>query len=427
MSLNHNRLAVSSEYSAVNYLPATLKTNKSGWLIEYYVENPQTQELARKKIRLSRLMSRYSSKSEAKKHINNIIIALNMRLSTGWNPFFQGEDSRMYTPIKDTPIKDVAARYMEEIEKTLRPATYRTYKTFIKVFCEWVEKQQPNIYSSMISHTMIVRFMDYIYYERKGTSGNEITASAYNSYIKQGSAFFSWMMDKCYCKENHFQKIKAKKVEDKKRILIPEETREKINEYLKVKNPMYLIMLKLIYSGLIRPHELRGLKVENLSFADMQIRIPKNVAKNGHERVVPLSKEILLDFLDIGVQNAKMSDYIFGEHFKTCSTRMADATMPKHWVKLRKALNLPKEMQQYSFRDTGMTEMIKNGIDPLSVKQLADHSSLAMTTIYTKHVDPNLRDIVISKTPKFAKDKDEAKPKPDSIETSSSLQPPLLQ
>ncbi len=137
MSLNHNRLAVSSEYSAVNYLPATLKTNKSGWLIEYYVENPQTQELARKKIRLSRLMSRYSSKSEEKKHINNIIIALNMRLSTGWNPFFQGEDSRMYTP-----IKDVAARYMEEIEKTLRPATYRTYKTFIKVFCEWVEKQQ---------------------------------------------------------------------------------------------------------------------------------------------------------------------------------------------------------------------------------------------------------------------------------------------
>ena len=420
MSLNHNRLAVSSEYSAVNYLPATLKTNKSGWIIEYYVENPQTQELARKRIKLQRLLTRYSNKGEAKKHINNIIVALNMRLSTGWNPFFQGEDSRMYTP-----IKDVAARYMEEIEKTLRPATYRTYKTFIKVFSEWVEKQQPAIYSSMVSHTMIVRFMDYVYYERKGMSGDDISAAAYNSYIKQGSAFFSWMMDKCYCKENHFQKIKAKKVEDKKRILIPEETREKIDEYLKAKNPMYLIMLKLIYSGLIRPHELRGLKVENLSFADMQIRIPKDVAKNGHERVVPLSKEILLDFLDIGVQNAKMSDYIFGEHFKTCSTRMADATMPKHWVKLRKALNLPKEMQQYSFRDTGMTEMIKNGIDPLSVKQLADHSSLAMTTIYTKHVDPNLRDIVISKTPKFAKAKDDKIPEEVATEKSSVSRPPL--
>ena len=53
-----------------------------------------------------------------------------------------------------------------------------------------------------------------------------------------------------------------------------------------------------------------------------------------------------------------------------------------------------------------MEEMIKNGIDPLSVKQLADHHSLDMTAIYTKHVDPNLREIVISKTPKFSKSED---------------------
>ena len=305
-----------------------------------------------------------------------------------------------------TPIQDVANMYMNEVEKTLRPATYRTYKTFIKVFCEWIEKQQKGIYSSMISHTMVVRFMDYVYYERKGISGDDMTATSYNGYIKQGSAFFNWMIDKCYCKENHFQKIKAKKVEDKKRVLIPEDVREKISNYLKVKNPSYLLMLKLIYAGLIRPKELRMLKVEDLSFANKQIRIRKEVAKNGHERLVPLSQELLLDFLDIGIQQGNNSDYIFGEHFKTGPVRMADATMPKHWVKLRKTLNLPVEMQQYSFRDTGMTEMIKNGIDPLTVKQLADHSSLAMTTIYTKHVDPNLRDIVISKTPKFSKAKE---------------------
>lgn len=402
MPTNYNRLAVSSEYAAVNYLPATLKTNKSGWLIEYYVENPLTQELARKRIKLQRLLTRYANKGEAKKHINNIILALNMKLSTGWNPFFLGEDSRMYTP-----IKDVAARYLEEIEKNLRPATYRTYKTFIKVFSEWIEKQQPEMYSSMISHTLVVRFMDYVYNERKGISGDEMSAAAYNSYIKQGSAFFSWMIDKCYCKENHFQKIKAKKAEEKKRILIPEDTREKIEEYLKVKNPRFLLMLKLMYAGLIRPKELRQLKVENLSFKDMQLKIPKEVAKNGHERLVPLSKEILLEFVDVGVHQANMSDYIFGEHFQSCPKLMSDGTMPKHWTKLRNALGLPMEMQMYSFRDTGMTEMIKNGMDPLSVKQLADHHSLAMTSVYTKHVDPNLREIVISKTPKFSKSEDD--------------------
>lgn len=398
MSTNQNRLAVSSAYSAVNYLPAALKTNKSGWLIEYYVENPQTQELARKRIKLQRLLARYSNKGEAKKHINNIIVALNMKLSTGWNPYFQGEDSRMYTP-----IQEVTRKYMEEIEKTLRPATYRTYKTFVTVFREWVEKQQKGIYSSMISHTMIVRFMDYIANERKNPNGEDLSAHSYNTYIKQGSAFFSWMVEKCYCKENHFLKIKTRKTEEKKRVLIPEETRSRIEEYLRYKNPRFLLMIKLIYGSLIRPKELRYLVVSDLSFADKQLIIRKDVAKNNHERIVPLTDEILQNFLDIGIQYGKNTDYIFGNGFKTCAVRMGDATLSKQWVKLRKALNLPDEMQLYSFRDTGMTDMIKNGMDPLSVKQLADHHSLEMTTIYTKHADPNLRNVLVAKTPKFTK------------------------
>lgn len=397
MPTTHNRLAVSSQYAATNYLPATLKTNKSGWLIEYYVENPQTQELQRKKIRLKRLLDRYPSKTDAKKHINNIILALNMKLSTGWNPFFSGEDSRMYTP-----IQDVADMYMNEVEKTLRPATYRTYKTFIKVFCEWIEKQQKGIYSSMISHTMVVRFMDYIFLERKNPNGEDLSAHSYNTYVKQGSAFFSWMVDKCYCKENHFLKIKTRKAEEKKRVLIPEETRNKVEEHLKFKNPSLLLMIKLIYGSLIRPKELRYLIVNDISFANKQLLIRKEVAKNGHERTVPLTDEILKNFLDIGIQYGKGTDYIFGDGFKTCSKRMGDATLSKQWVRIRKALSLPEEMQLYSFRDTGMTDMIKNGIDPLSVKQLADHHSLEMTTIYTKHADPNLRDILNKKTPSFS-------------------------
>ena len=148
MSNTSNRLAVSSAYAAANYLPAILKTNKSGWLIEYYVKNPQTQELARKKIRLARLMSRYSSKTEARKHINNIIVALNMKLSTGWNPYFQGEDSRMYTP-----MMEVLELYKESVQKELRSTTARSYISFAGIFGEWLAKTAPNIYSSMITHT----------------------------------------------------------------------------------------------------------------------------------------------------------------------------------------------------------------------------------------------------------------------------------
>jgi integrase len=58
-------------------------------------------------------------------------------------------------------------------------------------------------------------------------------------------------------------------------------------------------------------------------------------------------------------------------------------------------------MQLYSLRDTGINEMIKSGIDDLSVMQHADHSSLDMTTRYANHADPHLVDVIYNKAPSF--------------------------
>jgi site-specific recombinase XerD len=397
MSINSPRLAVSSGYSAANYLPAILKTNQSGWIIEYYVENPQTQMLARKKIKLQRLLCRYSSKIEAKKHINNIIVALNMKLSTGWNPYFVGEDSRMYIP-----LKEVGERYKDEIKRNTRPATFSSYNSFVSIFCEWMDKVSPNIYSSMVTHALVAKFMDYVYNERRGRKTDSMSNRTYNNYIKNGSAFFSWMVDKCYCKENHFTKVKCKKKEDKKRILIPEETRERITKYLQSKNPNYLLMLKLIYNSLIRPKEIRNLLVSDISVVKGQITVRKEVSKNGKERITPMTQDIIEDFKRLNLQSYTQGCYVFGENFEPSKTKLTDFNMHKYWAKMRKELKLPEEMQQYSLRDSGIFEMIKSGIDPLSVQQLADHHSLEMTTIYAKHLDPNLQKIIVDNAPKFA-------------------------
>ena len=73
----------------------------------------------------------------------------------------------------------------------------------------------------------------------------------------------------------------------------------------------------------------------------------------------------------------------------------------KLWDKTKKHLNLRDEFQLYSFRDTGIFEMLKSGIDPLTVKQHADHHSLEMTTLYSDHFDPNLNENIRAHAPKF--------------------------
>ena len=400
MSVNSNRLAVSSAYSAANYLPAMLKTNKSGWLIEYYVENPQTQELSRKRIKLQRLLSRYSSKTEAKKHINNIIVALNLKLSTGWNPYFQGEDSRYYTP-----MVDVLESYKEAAVKEHRETTADSYISFANIFGEWISKNFPKIYCSMISHSMIVQFMDYVQNERSGRSG-DISPRTYNNYVKNGSALFTWMINRCYCKENHFQKIKTKKVGQKKRILIPVEKRIEIQKYLIEKNPGYLAFLELIYGALLRPKEILMLLVGDVSMEEKTITIRPEVSKNGKQRIVPMTKEIEQMIAKMGVENHPAEHYLFSTKQKPGKEVPSPRFYRNFWNKLRKKFDLPMEMQQYSLRDTGITEMLKHGLDPLSVKQLADHYSLSMTTIYSNHADPHLKDLIREKAPNFVNGQD---------------------
>ena len=51
---------------------------------------------------------------------------------------------------------------------------------------------------------------------------------------------------------------------------------------------------------------------------------------------------------------------------------------------MRKALNIKKEYQLYSLKDTGISNLLNSGVPPLKVRDHARHSALAMTEKYTQ-------------------------------------------
>ena len=90
--------------------------------------------------------------------------------------------------------------------------------------------------------------------------------TTYNNMLKMTRAFFAWAKDKCYIKENHFELIKAKKRQEKKRILIPLEQRRQIREYYERVRPEMVMVCELVYSSLIRPI-LRGYNLVTNGYA----------------------------------------------------------------------------------------------------------------------------------------------------------------
>lgn len=374
-----------------NYLPAVLKENKSGWLIEYYVEHPQTKRLTRKQIRLKRLVSRYSTLREARLHISKIITSINIRLSGGWNPFFENEDARFYEK-----LNVVADLFLKEKTKELRENTMRSYRSFINILLSYVNKENPHLICSLFNHSLAIRYMDYIYNDRN------VSATTYNNHLKMGIAFFNWCKEKNYSKQNPFERIKKKTKVHKKRIIIPKHVRQQITDYLiKTDNIEFLVICKLVYNSLIRPKEILLIKIEHINVKEKYIVVPAENAKNHKTRYCAINDDIISDLQKLNLKKYPKGYYLFGSYLRPSADPAHVKRAGKEWVKLRKALNLPAEMQLYSLRDTGIFDMLKAGIDDLSVMQHANHSSLDITSIYANHHDPNLIKTISTRAPKF--------------------------
>lgn len=362
-----------------NYLPAVLKKYSTGWMVEYWCEDPNEGAMKRVRIRVDRIRKRYARVAEANAHIAKIVLDLNMRLVNGWNPFVHEENARSYSS-----FDSVVDAYIKEKEKELRPDTMRCYRSFTSTFLNFVHKRCPiNFYSGNFNRQHASRLMDYIYNERG------VSQRSYNNYLKFFRTFFNWCLEKCYVSSNPFVHLKPKQKTNKKRGIIDAATRKVIVNYLSEHDPYFLVVCKLMYYSLIRPKEILSLKVGDVDLDRKSIFVSAGNAKNHHARFAAITPD-LASALEY-VRKYPKDMWLVSQSMSPSHVKAHRAKLSKKWILLREKLHLPDEMQLYSFRDTGIYDMMKEGgLDPLTVKQHADHHSLEMTTIYSDHADPEL-------------------------------------
>lgn len=372
-----------------DFLPACIKKNSHGWYIEYQVNDPSSGKMKRYRSNLNVLRKRYSRLSEFKAHCNQIVCTLNAKLAGGWTPLGENNNSRHFTPL---PV--VIAEYLDEKQQELRPDTMRSYRSFCTGFLSWLQTTAPDCQVILFNKVLAVRFLDHCFKDRN------LHGRSWNNQLKAAKALFSWAVWKCYCKENPFEGIKTKREAAKQRIMIPAGQRQRIAEWCKVNNPGLLIVSHLVFQSLIRPKEIRQLKVGDVFLNQHYIYINENITKTHYARFAALTPD-LEKMLSIWIRNAKESDYLIGRDYRSCPVQQSNSRFVKDWEKMRKQLDLNEKMQLYSLRDTGINEMLKSGIDPLTVMQHADHHDLSMTTRYANHADPNLVDTISKRAPEF--------------------------
>ena len=360
------------------YLPAVFKELKSEWIIEYYAANPRTGKLERQRMRMNQIKKRFRYKQEARAYCLTVCQALNEKLAHGYNPFIANGNRKFYTS-----IKECLSLYLTAKKKDVRPATYSSYSSFCSIIEEYISSEYGDMFVSDFGTAKARDFLNYAYHVR------DVSANTYNNYLKMSRALFAWLQDNGYTERNPFDEMKPKRTTEKKRILVSDDWRERLRDYLTEKREYdMLLACELIFFSLIRPKELTYIKIKHIH--NNYITVPAEAAKNHHERKSAVNAEIM------SMLKGKLKycgeQYLFGRNGEPADEKVEDKFFTKKFIRIKKELGMPDNIQLYSLRDSGITAFLKNGVDDLSVMQHADHCDLTMTSRYARHADEHLTD-----------------------------------
>lgn len=366
----------------IGYIPPIWKKNPSfGEYIEYQVLNPATMKMERQRIRLTKLSTQFKSRSEFKGHVMKIISDLTGKLAGGWTPYGETQDVREFTP-----ICVAIDAYIEDKARDLRKASMVSYKSVADILTDWLKANgMGEMASHLLNQRVAMRFMDDLLKRPKFNN------NTYNTYLKKYRACFNWLVEHGYSKENPFDKIKTRMKQEKQRGLIPQDAREKVLKYVRTsEHPNYEIVMHLVFTSLIRPSEIERLQVRDVDLKNKCIHVPPEKAKTHKERFAPLSDDCIDLLILLLAKGTKPEWYLINSQYECGPKPCYHAMFKKHRMKIRKACKLPDDMQLYSLKDSGITELLESGLDALTVMKAADHHDLATTTKYASHRDAEM-------------------------------------
>ena len=369
----------------VDYIPAQLKENKV-WRIVYYVKNPLSQELKRKQLRVKPL----SSLTERRKLAKRMVIEINKRLENGWNPFYSNKGAKELTKFTDTLQIYIRRIKIEFNENNLRLDTFKTYKSQITILKNYlIEINESDMLSFKFDTDFIGKYLDHIRYEKQRS------ARTRDNYLNFLGTLSTFLLSKKYITTNPttaFSKINNK---NKKRVLIPEALRKIIFEYWANKNLHYLTLCMCCYYCLIRRTELTKLKVSDVALVNSTIWIDAEDSKNKKSKHITIPNE-LQPYLAEHLKKAKQTDYLFSiDNFTPGPLKLYPDRITKIWARMRKELKINNNIDWYSLKDSGITDLLRAGVPLISVRDQARHHSSAQTDAYTpkdlREADKNIQ------------------------------------
>lgn len=361
----------------IDYRAPRLTQGHPDWVVSYYVKDPTTGKLRRIRIKLNHV----KPIRERKRVARELMAALAERLALGWNPLQEAG-----SPKASAPAFAAYEAFLTVKAKEAEAQSVASYRSYIKVFTGWLKEEAS--FDDMrpimsVSREVALAFMDHL------DSRKNISPRTWNNYLSFLQSLHAWLQEKGFLPGNPFDGIrrKPKRLMGKKRRTLTCDELARLFAWLETNNPQYLAVCLLCYCCFIRPKEIALLHCRDVDLERQTVFVSHDIAKNDNDsfRTIPDAAMPAFRKLDLSHPDWALFGKNAGnaEDFSPARLPANQRKFAGYWAfRVRPTLGFPEELQLYSLKDTGITNMATAGIPINLVQQQADHSNVAITSIY---------------------------------------------
>lgn len=353
-----------------------LHTGKS-WYVDFTSLDPATGTMRRKKYMLDSI----GKVTERRKRAQELIESLMKLLRSGWSPWVNVDDNRGYTL-----LEDALQKYEKWLEKQPKLKTRQSYGSRLNVLREYIRSRViPPKYVYQYDVSFVSDFLDWLYLDR------EVSGRTRNNYRGWCSSLAAYFIERQYISANPVEKIKHVSETAKKRQPLSPGMLGKLREYLRGRNPVFLLACMMEYYTMIRPTELCNIRINDISIKEQSVFVSAEFSKNKRDGKVGLNDEIIKLMIDIKLFSYPGECYIFGDKMQHCLKQASSEIFRREWKKVRAALRWGDQYQFYSLKDSGIRDLA-NAKGIVIARDQARHTDISTTNKYLQGRDMPVHD-----------------------------------
>lgn len=239
----------------------------------------------------------------------------------------------------------IEARLLERCDGA-RFKTDSTYRSKAKIFSLWCNDENLH-YVHQITPERAAQFL-----KRVGATRHPTTHNAYRAFLQNLFDTIS---------PNPFAGIKELSANKTPALCFQKKQVEVLKTYISKNDPALWLFIEFMYYCLIRPNELRQLKLQDVFFEEGKIRIDGKISKNKKTQFVAIPNVFLSRLKTLKMDELKPNDYLFIKE-GTANTPTGRDFFSKSHQRILKTLGFDTSKNKlYSWKHQGAKDFIKAG------------------------------------------------------------------